>query len=236
MANSYDLYLGGGRTFNPDTRMFPSAPYNPTALIKAADHKNPIGYAITRVLDPSPTAPVTVNGSVGDPAFRNFIDYQTFSGIPIVQGDILRIVALPNGCLFDGLYWEVVNPLAGFSFSVGFSRIGNGAYVSGSQVIPNGTIGTILLNAQSGATASSGVLDASGTPFVADTALAPKSIWIGGSTQPATPPAIGDVPPPGDCLALRIDALPTTTTGANNWGNLRLIVSPLVRELVRGQW
>lgn len=228
MANSYDIYLGGGRTTNPDTRMFPSAPYDPLSLIKSADHKGPNTYAITRVLDTSPTAPTTVNGSVGDAAVRNWIDFQSLS-VPLAAGDILRVVPLPNGQLFDGFYWEVENPLAGFTFSVAFSRIGNGSYVSGSHVIPNGTIGTVLLNAQSGAAQASGFRDAGGTAMVADTAHANTSIWIGGSTSPTVPV------PPGEILAVRIDALPAGT-GAAAWGNLRLTISPLVRELKRGQW
>src|SRR6478752_3543450 len=127
MANSYDLYLGGGRTTNPDTRMFPSAPYDPLAEIKSAAHKAPIAYAITRVIDPSATAPVTVNGAVGDAALRNWIDFQSLS-VPLAVGDMLRIAPLPNGQLFDGFFWEVENPLAGFTFSIGYARIGNGAY------------------------------------------------------------------------------------------------------------
>lgn len=228
-AHTYDIYLGGGRTANPDTRMFPSAPYNPLSLIKAADHKSPIGYAITRVLNPAPSAPITVNGAIGDSALRNFIDFQALT-IPVVALDILRLVALPNGCLFDGFYWEVESPLAGFAFSIGYARIGNGAYVGGANNVPDGTIGTILLATQSGAAIASGFVDANGTALTADTAHAMQSTWIGGS--------IGStgLPPPGDALCLRIDTLATVATGAANFGNLRLKISPLVRELVRGQW
>lgn len=228
MPNSYDIYLGGGRTTNPDTRMFPSAPYDPLAAIKSADHKSPIAYALTRILDPSATAPVTVNGAVGDAALRNWIDFQSLS-VPLAAGDILRVVPLPNGQLFDGFYWEVENPVAGVTFSVAFSRIGNGAYVGGSHVIPAGTIGTVLLNAQSAANAASGFRDAGGTAMVADTALALKSIWIGGSTSPTVSV------PPGDILAIRLDAIPAGL-GASVFGNMRLCISPLVRELKRGQW
>jgi hypothetical protein len=228
-AHTYDLYLGGARTTNPDTRMFPSAPFNPLAAIKAADHKNPIGYAITRVINPGPQAPVTTNGGVADQAITNFLNFQALTR-PVVATDILRIVPLPNGCLFDGFYWEVETPLAGFTFSVGYARIGNGSYVGGANSIPDGTIGTILLATQSGAAKASGFVDAAGTALTADTSHACASTWIGGS--------IGSdgTPPPSDALCLRIDALATVGTGAANFGNLRLKISPLVRELVRGQW
>ena len=228
MPNSYDIYLGGGRTTNPDTREFPSAAYDPLALIKSAAHKGPNSFAITRVLDPSPTAPTTVNGNIGDAALRNWIDFQSLS-VPLAAGDILRVVPLPNGQLFDGFYWEVENPLAGFTFSVAFSRIGNAGYVAGSHVIPAGTIGTVLMASQSGAAQASGFRDAGGVAMVADTAHPNTSIWIGGSTSPTVPV------PPGDILAVRIDALPAGT-GAAAWGTLRLCISPLVRELKRGQW
>ena len=145
MPNSYDIYLGGQRTANPDTRAFPSAPYNPNSVFKAAAHKTPINYAITRVLNPAPNSPIAPNGSPGDPALREWIDFQSTSGVPIVAGDILRTVVLPNGCLFQGFFWEVETPLAGFTFSVAFSRIGNAAYVPPAPVIPAGTIGTVLL-------------------------------------------------------------------------------------------
>ncbi len=150
MPNSYDIYLGGQRTANPDTRAFPSAPYNPNSVFKAAAHKTPINYAITRVLNPAPNSPIAPNGSPGDPALREWIDFQSISGVPIVAGDILRTVVLPNGCLFQGFFWEVETPLAGFTFSVAFSRIGNAAYVPPAPVIPAGTIGTVLLPTQSG--------------------------------------------------------------------------------------
>lgn len=229
MAKTYDLYLGGARTTNPDTRMFPSAAYNPLATIKAADHKAPIGYAVTRVLNPGPQAPVTVNGGVADQALTNWLNFQALTA-PVVATDILRIVPLPNGCLFDGFYWEVENPLAGFTFSIGYSRIGNGSYVGGSNSVPDGTIGTILLATQSGATRASGFVGSDGTSYTADTAATVKSTWIGGT--------IGSdgSPPPGDALCLRIDALAVVATGAANFGNLRLKISPIVRELVRGQW
>lgn len=228
-AHTYDLYLGGARTANPDTRMFPSAPYNPMAAIKAADHKNPIGYAITRVLNPGPQAPVTVNGGVADQAVTNWINFQALT-VPVVATDILRLVALPNGCLFDGFYWEVETPLAGFTFSIGYSRIGNGSYVTGANNVPSGTIGTILLATQSGAACASGFVDAGGNALTADTAAALESTWIGGSVSST------DAAPPGDALCLRIDALATVAAGAANFGNLRLKISPIVRELVRGQW
>jgi hypothetical protein len=228
-AHTYDLYLGGARTANPDTRMFPSAPYNPQARIKAADHKNPIGYAVTRVLNPGPQAPVTVNGAVADQAITNFLNFQALSN-PVVANDILRLVPLPNGCIFDGFYWEVETPLAGFTFSIGYSRIGNGSYVSGATTIPDGTIGTILLATQSGAAIASGLVDSNGTAMTADTAAQLYSTWIGGSIG-----SDGSAPP-GDALCLRIDALATVASGAANFGNLRLKVSPIIRELVRGQW
>jgi hypothetical protein len=229
MANTYDLYLGGDRTTNPDTRMFPSALYNPLALAKAADHKGPIGYALTRVLNPGPQAPVTVNGSVADQAITNFLNFQALTA-PVVATDILRLVTLPNGCLFDGFFWEVVTPLAGFTFSIGYSRIGNGSYVGGASSVPNGTIGTILLATQSGAACASGFVGADGTAYTADTAATVKSTWIGGTVSST------DAAPPGDALCLRVDALATVATGAANFGNLRLRISPLVRELTRGQW
>lgn len=235
MANTYDLYLGGGRTANPDTRMFPSAAYDPLAIIKAADHKQPVNYAVTRVLNPSPNAPVAVNGMVGDPALRNFIDFQAFNqNTPIVATDILRVVALPNGCIFHGFYWEVEVPLDGFTFSVGFSRIGNGSYVSGAHTVPNGTIGTILLATQSGASVASGFVDANGTSLSADTSAAIHATWIGGSLTADT--SGNAVAPPGDALCVRIDALATVATGAANFGNLRLRISPLITECVRGIW
>ncbi len=229
MATTYDLYLGGARTVNPDTRMFPSAAYNPLARIKAADHKNPIGYAVTRVLNPGPQAPVTVNGAVADQAVTDFLNFQALTS-PVVAGDILRLVPLPNGCLFDGFYWEVETALAGFTFSIGYSRIGNGSYVGGASTVPTGTIGTILLATQSGATISSGFVDAAGTALTADTSHACASTWIGGTISST------GAAPPGDALCLRIDALATVATGAANFGNLRLKVSPIIRELVRGQW
>lgn len=228
MANSYDLYLGGRRTNNPDTSFFPSAPYDPTLLVKAAAHKSQIEYALTRVIDPSATSPITNDGTIGDPALRNFIDFQALTaGIPIAQGDILRCVILPNGCLFQGFFWEVQTPLPGFSFSVGFSRIGNGAYVVGSKVIPNGTIGTILLNAQNGAVASRGFVGCDGVAYPVDTATTQKVMQIGSGTIDM---------PLSDCLAIRLDTLANTGVGAVTFGNLRLKISPVVKELVRGQW
>lgn len=236
MANTYDLYLGGGRTTNPDTRMFPSALYDPLALAKPAEHKNHIQYALTRVLNPAPSGPTTVNGTVGDPGLRNWIDFQALT-TPVAATDILRVVTLPNGCLFHGFYWEVEVPLAGFTFSVGFSRIGNGSYVGGAHTVPNGTIGTILLATQSGASVASGFVDAAGNAMTADTAHANQTIWIGGSI---TADANGNaVPPPGDALCIRIDALAAVSGsggGAGNFGNLRLKISPVVSELTRGQW
>lgn len=235
MANTYDLYLGGGRTTNPDTRMFPSAPYDPLATIKSADHKQPVDYAITRVFNNGPTTPIAVNGMVADAALRNFLDFQALTlSTPVVATDILRAVSLPNGCLFHGFYWEVQVPLAGFTFSVGYSRIGNGSYVGGAHTVPNGTIGTILLATQSGAAVASGFVDAGGTGATADTAAAFKSTWIGGTI---TADANGNaVDPPGDALCIRIDALATVATGASNFGNLRLRISPLITEMVRGIW
>lgn len=229
MAHTYDISLGGGRTANPDTRMFPSEAFNPLKLIKAANHKAPIGYALTRVLDPSPAAPATVNGGVSDAALRNYIDFQALS-TPIVAGDILRCVILPNGSLFDGFFWEVESPLAGFTFSVGLARIGNVSYVAGASSVPDGTIGTILLATQSGAAKASGFVDANGTAMVADGHYAMQSIFIGGSIS-----AVG-APPPSDALCVRIDALATVGTGAANFGKLRLKISPIVREVVRGEW
>jgi len=235
MANTYDLYLGGGRTTNPDTRMFPSAAYDPLAVIKAADHKQPVDYAITRTFNNGPNSPIAVNGMVADAALRNFLDFQALNlSTPVVATDILRAVALPNGCLFHGFYWAVEQPLAGFTFSVGFSRIGNGSYVSGAHTVPNGTIGTILLATQSGAAVASGFVDAGGNDMSADTAVALESIWIGGSL---TADSSGNaVDPPGDALCVRIDALATVGTGAQNFGNLRLRISPLITENVRGIW
>ena len=41
--------------------------------------------------------------------------------------------------------------------------------------------------------------------------------------------------PQSECLALRLDALPAGS-GAAVFGNLRMRISPVVKELVRGQW
>jgi hypothetical protein len=229
-AHTYDLYLGGGRTTNPDTRMFPSAEFNPLDLIKSSAHKTPVGYALTRVLNPGPQAPVTVNGAVADQAITNFLNFQALTA-PVVATDILTLVPLPNGSIFDGFYWEVETPLAGFTFSIGFARIGNSSYTTGDNTIPDGTIGTILLATQSGATRASGFVDAGGNAMTADTPQALESVWIGGTIDADT-----GAPPPSDALCLRIDALATVATGAANFANLRLKVSPLIRELVRGQW
>lgn len=255
MANSYDVYLGGARTTNPDIRSLPSAAFNPLAQIKAAGHKNPIGYALTRVINPAPNASTTINGSTGDPAMRDWLDFQALSGVPVVQGDILRVVVLPGGSIFWGFTWEVENPLAGFAFSVAFSRIGNAAYVAGSQVIPNGTIGTVLLNNHSGATTGYGFVGCDGTKYTADTAVPGQfmmigdgttNIWDGiptpGAINPPTPMPPSSInyansgTPASECLAIRLDALPNSGTGATNWGNLRLKISPVLFETIRGQW
>ncbi len=249
MANSYDIYLGGGRTANPDTRALPSAPFNPLSQTKAAEHKNPIGYAITRVFSPAPSIPATANSAVGSDSVREWLDFQNLQGTPVVQGDILRLVTLPGGSLFWGFTWEIQNPLPGFQFSVAFSRIGNAAYVPGAKVIPNGTIGTVLLNAQSGAASAYGFVGCDGTAYTADTAITGKFMMIGDGTSAiwdGLPPSTMGFPaaidptnsgtPASECLALRLDALPTKGGGSVDFGNLRLKISPVVFETIRGQW
>lgn len=232
MATTHDLYLGGGRTANPNTRMFPSARYNPMAVIRAADHKAPVSYALTRVFDPTN---LSVTNAMGDAAVREYIDALAADGTPLAVNDILTLVPLPNGCIFDGFYWEVERPLTGFSFSIGYARIGNGSYTPGAALVPSGTMGTVLLSSQSAASAASGFVDSDGTDMAADTPLALKSLWVGGSVDTAVSPDTLAAAPPGDALVLRIDAIPAGT-GAAALGSLRLKVSAMVRELVRGQY
>jgi hypothetical protein len=205
-------------------------------LIRPADHKAPIGYALTRVINPAPTAPVTKNGAVGDPALRNWLDFQKLNGSSVTQGDILRVAVLPGGCLFWGFFWEVETPLPGFSFSVAFSRIGNPAYVPGSTSIPDGTIGTVLLNAQSGAVPGFGFVGCDGTVYTGDTTVVSQFMRIGATGIYDGIPGTATGTPPSDCLAIRLDSLPNNGGGAADFGNLRMKISPVLFDGISGQW
>ncbi len=123
-----ELYNGGPRQHNSGYAMYPNSVFNVGAVrnqrYSPFDKYQPVTYATSRTLD----------FTGGDEALSSYL-----STVPIVTGDIIGTSVIPDQSLIQGVWWQVVTPLTGVSFTLKL-RIAN----------------ITLLAAQSGAVVSSG--------------------------------------------------------------------------------
>ena len=123
-----ELYNGGPRQQNSGYGMYPNSVFNVGAVrnqrYSPFDKYQPVTYATSRTLD----------FTGGDEALAYYLNTA-----PIATGDIIGTSVIPDQSLIHGVWWQVITPLTGVTFTITL-RIAN----------------ITLLAGQSGAAATSG--------------------------------------------------------------------------------
>lgn len=164
----HNLFWGGQRTNNPEWAMLPQVEPGPKDPMDPDARGTPVWFSLTRRLtfkhtctscggcqDPcSPNEnPCTCAGPTrrldgGSQALRRYIENN-----PIVEGDIINAVILPQTSALAYVWYKVANPVDGLTFDI---RVrGNSTSVGGTTAVP---VPIVIASDIDGSVASEGLL------------------------------------------------------------------------------
>lgn len=123
----HELFLGGGRTVNPETAVYPSV--MPSGDAAGAAHKEAAFFALTRDLD-----------FVDSASLRNYIKTAT-----IADGDFLSACLMPKNYMFIGVRVDNLNAVAGLNIDVVLQLAGTDITLVNN--LDCSTVSTVFANA-----------------------------------------------------------------------------------------
>lgn len=159
---THELYLGGAANANLSRSQFPSATFNAAdaavKAMKAAAHKGPSTFALTRTLD-----------------FKNEVSLADYvSENTIASGDVLNLVVIPKNTILLGVYVEVEEPsaVAGATIAV---KVGANVY---GTAIDLTTAGSQFLIMAAAAGVTAGAVDLGTAQFNVDPTILTGTLAI----------------------------------------------------------
>lgn len=108
---TYEIFVGGPGRGDTSRSQYPAKAFLYTsalfAKLRAAAHKGPSEYALTRTLD-----------FKNDYALAEFVRNQLAAGAPLAQGDVLGSVIIPANYLLKGVFVRVETPVVGLTLTL----------------------------------------------------------------------------------------------------------------------
>ncbi len=117
----YNLAYGGQRTVNPGLGMFPQVAPLPDDVFETASHKGPVVYSPTRWLAFPGSAISDACFSCGGAECSDSRAIRSFGcDTPLHTADSIDTHVIPRFTSVERIWWSVVNPVAGATFTLSF--------------------------------------------------------------------------------------------------------------------
>lgn len=137
----HELYLGGGRTTNTNSAMFPAPTFTQDGTVRPTSHKGNVMFSLSRTFD-----------FRDDRALVHYVKNNT-----LTAGDYLGAVLIPDKTLLVGVYIEVERAVTGVTLLARLrddastliatfdgGTVASGYYGAGGAALASGTPGNMV--------------------------------------------------------------------------------------------